>query len=79
MCPSWPDLAHILHSSSSGSCVHASSGRPFFLSMPEFRKLKLVYDAKRNGWNPAAFHKGVDFKGPGLVVAKTKGGAVVGG
>eukprot|EP00752_Nemacystus_decipiens_P009521 g8510.t1 len=45
----------------------------------EFRKLKLVYDARRNGWKPAAFHKGVDFKGPGLVVAKTKGGAVVGG
>ncbi|CAN0334956.1 unnamed protein product, partial [Ectocarpus fasciculatus] len=45
----------------------------------EFRKLKLVYDSKRNGWKPAAFHKGVDFKGPGLVVGKTKGGAVVGG
>ncbi|CAB1098757.1 unnamed protein product [Ectocarpus sp. CCAP 1310/34] len=45
----------------------------------EFRKLKLVYDAKRNGWKPAAFHKGVDFKGPALVVGKTKGGAVVGG
>ncbi|CAN0061715.1 unnamed protein product [Ascophyllum nodosum] len=45
----------------------------------ESRKLKLAFDAKRNGWKAAAFHKGVDFKGPGIVVAKTKGGAVVGG
>lgn len=45
----------------------------------ETRKLKLAYDAKRSGWKPEAFHKGVDFKGPGVVVAKTKGGAVVGG
>eukprot|EP00904_Undaria_pinnatifida_P007042 jgi/Undpi1/3468/HiC_scaffold_16.g06840.m1 len=45
----------------------------------EFRNIKLVYDSKRNGWKPSAFHKGVDFKGPGIVIAKTKGGAVVGG
>ena len=45
----------------------------------ESRKLKLAFDAKRNGWKAAAFHKGVDFKGPGIVVAKTKGGAVAGG
>ncbi|CAN0027311.1 unnamed protein product, partial [Heterosigma akashiwo] len=24
----------------------------------ESRKLKLVYDANKNGWNPTAFHKG---------------------
>lgn len=45
----------------------------------EFRKLKLVYSASSNGWKPEAFHRGVDKKGPCIVVAKTKGGAVVGG
>jgi len=45
----------------------------------ESRNLKLVYDAKRNGWKANAFHKAVDKKGPGVIFAKTAGGAVIGG
>ncbi|KAG5177031.1 hypothetical protein JKP88DRAFT_88709 [Tribonema minus] len=48
-------------------------------TMLEKRKLKCVYDAARDGWRPAAFHRGVDKKGPGVVLARTAGGAVVGG
>ncbi|CAM9233130.1 unnamed protein product [Chrysoparadoxa australica] len=45
----------------------------------ETRPLKQVYDASRQGWKAAAFHKAVDKKGPGVIVAKTKSGALVGG
>lgn len=45
----------------------------------ETRKLKCVYDASKNGWRASAFHRGVDKMGPGVILAKTKGGAVVGG
>ncbi|CAB9500861.1 TLD [Seminavis robusta] len=45
----------------------------------ETRALKLVYNANRNGWNPAAFHRAVDKKGPSLVVCTTSGGLVCGG
>lgn len=45
----------------------------------EKRALKVTYDARKDGWTPRAFHRGVDFKGPSVVVAKTKGGAIVGG
>ncbi len=45
----------------------------------ETRALQLSYDANRNGWNPEAFHKAVDRKGPGIVVCTTQGGLVCGG
>lgn len=45
----------------------------------ERRKLKLVYDANRNGWKPTSFHNAVDKKGPSLVVLTTTSGQVVGG
>lgn len=45
----------------------------------EFRNLKLAYSASSMGWRPEAFHKGVDKKGPCIIVGKTRGGAVVGG
>jgi hypothetical protein len=47
--------------------------------MLETRALKCVYDSNKDGWTPAAFHKGVDKKGPGVILARTKSGAVVGG
>jgi TLD len=45
----------------------------------ETRALQLVYNANRNGWNPTAFHKAVDKKGPSLVVCTTTSGVVCGG
>lgn len=45
----------------------------------EERGLKLVYNANRNGWNPDAFHRAVDKKGPSLVVLTTTDGLVCGG
>ncbi len=45
----------------------------------ETRALQLTYDANRNGWNPDAFHKAVDRKGPGIVVCTTQSGLVCGG
>ncbi|CAM9194692.1 unnamed protein product [Phaeothamnion confervicola] len=45
----------------------------------EKRQLKLVYDSKSNGFSAAAFHRGVDKKGPAVIFARTKGGAVCGG
>jgi hypothetical protein len=44
----------------------------------EQRKLKCVFDAKRNGWQAKAFHKCVDKLGPGIVLAVTTGGVVCG-
>ncbi|EKX41330.1 hypothetical protein GUITHDRAFT_164398 [Guillardia theta CCMP2712] len=45
----------------------------------EKRDLKLVFDANRDGWTPSAFHLAVDKLGPGVVLARTEQGAVVGG
>jgi len=41
--------------------------------------LRLAFDAERDGWSAAAFHAGVDTFGAALVVAETRGGALVGG
>lgn len=41
--------------------------------------LKLLYQASRDGWGPAAFHTRCDKQGPTLVVAKSAGGMVFGG
>jgi hypothetical protein len=43
------------------------------------RALKLVYDAERDGWDARAFHDRVDRLGPGVVIARTEGGAIIGG
>jgi hypothetical protein len=54
--------------------------RPFLKGTNlECRSLKLTFDANRNGWNAAAFHKCVDKKGGGIVVCTTKSGIVCGG
>jgi hypothetical protein len=45
----------------------------------ESRPLQLVYNAQRDGWNPAAFHRAVDGKGAAIVMAKTKSGMSCGG
>lgn len=43
------------------------------------RPLKLAYDANIDGWDARAFHQRVDRLGPGVVLARTEKGAVVGG
>lgn len=45
----------------------------------ETAKLRLAYDANRDGWSCAAFHERVNTFGAGLVVFRTAGGAVAGG
>jgi len=37
--------------------------------------LSLAYDAERDGWTAAAFHRAVDNRGPLLLVASSAGGA----
>ena len=43
------------------------------------RALKLAYDAERDGWDARTFHACVDKMGPGVVLARTEKGAIVGG
>jgi len=43
------------------------------------RKLRLAYDAGRNGWRASSFHRCVDKQGPAVLLARTAGGAVCGG
>lgn len=45
----------------------------------EFLRLRLAYDASRDGWSASAWHSKVNTLGPCLVVAKTKAGALCGG
>mmetsp|Transcript_10247 Transcript_10247/g.21575 ORF Transcript_10247/g.21575 Transcript_10247/m.21575 type:complete len:279 (-) Transcript_10247:292-1128(-) len=45
----------------------------------ESRPLALAYDASRDGWNPSAFHSGVDGSGAAIVLATTKEGRIIGG
>lgn len=39
----------------------------------ENRKLKVVYNAKKDGWDPLNFHNKVDGKGASVVLAKVRG------
>jgi hypothetical protein len=39
----------------------------------ESRPLQVSYDAKRQGWNPQAFHRAVDGKGAAVVLCKARG------
>ena len=45
----------------------------------EAKPLRLAYDATRHGWAAATLHRGVNTFGACVVVARTVGGAVVGG
>lgn len=45
----------------------------------ESRPIQLVYDGNYNGWDANAFHAAVDKKGPGVVIARSEGGAIFGG
>ena len=45
----------------------------------EARPLALAYDANEHGWDARAFHDRVDGRGPAIVLARSQGGAVVGG
>jgi len=45
----------------------------------EFLDLKVVYDAQRDGWNADAFHRGTNYKGPCIVICRTRVGALCGG
>lgn len=45
----------------------------------ESRPLKIIYDARKDGWSAASFHGCVDSFGAAVVLGKTKSGAYVGG
>ena len=45
----------------------------------EKRALQLAYNGERDGWDARAFHARVDGLGPGVVLACTEQGAVIGG
>jgi TLD len=45
----------------------------------EFTPLRLAYSADRDGWSAQAFHDKVNTFGAGIVVARTAGGAIIGG
>eukprot|EP00878_Enallax_costatus_P019515 GHUV01020589.1.p1 GENE.GHUV01020589.1~~GHUV01020589.1.p1 ORF type:complete len:228 (+),score=51.35 GHUV01020589.1:1454-2137(+) len=45
----------------------------------ESEALRCAYSATEDGWNPIIFHERVDGYGAALVVARTQGGAVIGG
>lgn len=45
----------------------------------EEEDLRLAYSAEEDGWTPQAFHAAVDGYGPAVVLARTKGGALIGG
>ena len=45
----------------------------------EGEALLLAFDANRDGWTAAAFHKMVDNRGPTLLVARSAGGSRFGG
>jgi len=45
----------------------------------EKKGLRLAYDAEEHGWSPAAFHDRCDGYGAAVVLARSNGGAVLGG
>eukprot|EP00879_Flechtneria_rotunda_P005218 GHRR01005501.1.p1 GENE.GHRR01005501.1~~GHRR01005501.1.p1 ORF type:complete len:310 (+),score=72.49 GHRR01005501.1:1280-2209(+) len=45
----------------------------------EKEPLRCAFSATEDGWNPTVFHRKVDGYGAALVVARTQGGAVIGG
>lgn len=69
-----------LASSVQGDNADAALVRPLLAGTQlEFRSIQLSYKASKNGWNPAAFHKCVDNRGPAIVLATSSDGLVVGG
>ena len=45
----------------------------------EEEDLRLTFDANQQGWTPQAFHAAVDGFGPTIILARTRGGALIGG
>lgn len=45
----------------------------------ETEDLRCCYSATEDGWTPGAFHAAVDGYGPTIVLARTVGGALMGG
>jgi len=63
-----------------GDSKDAALLRPFLKNTNlERRALVLAYNANRDGWSAAAFHKAVDKKGSSLVVCVTNSGLICGG
>jgi hypothetical protein len=61
-------------------CPEAKLVRPLLKNTQlESRTLELVYNAKRDGWDPNSFHAAVDGKGAAVLVAKTREGKLCGG
>lgn len=62
------------------SLLEAQLVRPLLKNTQlQSRPLQLVFDANCDGWNPSAFHAGVDGKGAAVVVAKDRTGNLYGG
>ena len=54
--------------------------RPFLKNTNlESRALKLTYDANKDGWDAASFHRAVDKKGGAIVLCVTRMGLICGG
>ena len=63
-----------------GDNTDAAMVRPLLAGTQlEFRAIQVSYRASKNGWNPAAFHKCVDNRGPAIVFATSSDGLIVGG
>jgi hypothetical protein len=45
----------------------------------EDQPLRCAFSATEDGWNPIVFHEKVDGYGAAIAVARTIGGAVIGG
>eukprot|EP01026_Neomeris_dumetosa_P055281 TRINITY_DN5015_c0_g2_i1.p2 TRINITY_DN5015_c0_g2~~TRINITY_DN5015_c0_g2_i1.p2 ORF type:complete len:316 (-),score=40.55 TRINITY_DN5015_c0_g2_i1:517-1431(-) len=45
----------------------------------EEKELRLCYDAEKDGWNAESFHSRVAAYGAAVVLARTQGGAIIGG
>ena len=45
----------------------------------EFREMRVVYDAAKDGWSASQFHTSVDRKGAALMVCETSEGQLIGG
>eukprot|EP00955_Chlamydomonas_euryale_P051879 354988-Chlamydomonas_euryale.AAC.21 len=45
----------------------------------ETEDLRMAYSATEDGWTPGAFHSAVDGYGATIVLARTSGGALIGG
>jgi hypothetical protein len=61
-------------------CPEAKLMRPLLKNTQlESKALELVYNARKDGWDPNSFHSSIDGKGAAVVVAKTRAGKLCGG